>query len=57
MPDALSVVVATVMILLPFAISVAARRIAGIGGIIPVEEPAGKERSPRRSGGSSRTLT
>jgi len=46
-PDALSVVVATVMILLPFAVSVAARRIAGIGGIIPVEEPPGKERRVR----------
>lgn len=48
LPDALSVIVATVMILLPFAVSIAARRLAGIGGIIPVEEPAGKERSPRR---------
>jgi hypothetical protein len=48
LPDALSVIVATFMIALPFAVSLAARRIAGIGGIIPVEEPAGKERSPRR---------
>ena len=48
LPDALSVVVATFMLALPFAVSIAARRIAGIGGIIPVEEPAGKERSPRR---------
>ena len=48
LPDALSVIVATVMIALPFAISLAARRWAGIGGIIPVEEPPGKERSPRR---------
>jgi len=48
LPDALSVVVAGFMILLPIAVSIAARRIAGIGGIIPVEEPAGKERSPRR---------
>ena len=55
LPDALSVIVATVMILLPFAISLAARRWFGIGGIIPVEEPAGKERSPRRSGGSLRS--
>jgi len=57
LPDALSVIVASFMILLPFAVSLAARRLAGIGGIIPVEEPAGRERSPRRSGGSSRTLT
>ena len=48
LPDVLSVVVAVVMIALPFAISIAARRLAGIGGIIPVEEPPGKERSPRR---------
>jgi len=55
LPDALSVIVATVMIALPFAVSLAARRWFGIGGIIPVEEPAGKERSPRRSRGSLRT--
>jgi len=48
LPDALSVIVATFMLVLPLAVSVAARRIAGIGGIIPVEEPPGKERSPRR---------
>src|SRR6266849_8504876 len=48
LPDALSVVVATFMLALPFAVSIAARLIAGIGGIIPVDEPAGKERSPRR---------
>ena len=48
LPDPLSVVVATFMLALPFAVSIAARRIAGIGGIIPVDEPAGKERSPRR---------
>jgi hypothetical protein len=55
LPDLLSVVVATVMIVLPIGITVAARRWAGIGGIIPVEEPPGKERTPRRSGGSLRT--
>ncbi len=47
LPDALSMIVATIMLALPFAVSIAARRIAGIGGIIPVEEPPGKER-PRR---------
>ena len=52
LPDVLSVVVATFMLALPLAVSVAARRIAGIGGIIPVDEPPGKERSPRRGGGS-----
>ena len=56
LPDALSVIVATFMLALPFAVSIAARRVAGIGGIIPVEEPPGKERSPRRNrGGSLRT--
>jgi hypothetical protein len=55
LPDALSVIVAGFMILLPIAVSIAARRIAGIGGIIPVEEPAGKERSPHRGRGSLRT--
>jgi hypothetical protein len=48
LPDALSVIVATFMLALPFAVSIVARRLAGIGGIIPVEEPPGKERSPRR---------
>ena len=57
LPDVLSVVVATFMLALPFAVSVAARRFVGIGGIIPVEEPPGKERSPRRSGSSLRTRT
>jgi len=55
LPDALSVIVATLMLALPFAVSIAARRLAGIGGIIPVEEPPGKERSPRHSGSSLRT--
>ena len=49
LPDPLSVVVSTVMLALPFAVSIAARRMAGMGGIIPVDEPAGGERSPRRS--------
>jgi hypothetical protein len=57
LPDALSVVVATFMLLLPLAVSVAGRRLAGMGGIIPVEEPAGKERSSRRSGSSLRSRT
>ncbi|MEO8745404.1 MAG: hypothetical protein ABI455_09065 [Candidatus Dormiibacterota bacterium] len=46
LPDSLSVVVATFMLLLPFAVTFAGRRIAGLGGIIPVDEPAGKEKSP-----------
>ncbi len=57
LPDLLSVVVATFMLALPFAVSIAARRFLGIGGIIPVDEPVGKERSPRRREGSLRTRT
>lgn len=56
LPDPLSVIVATFMLGLPFAVSIAGRRMAGLGGVIPVDEPAGKEeRSPRRSGGSLRS--
>jgi len=44
LPDALSVVVASFMLLLPFAVSVAGRRMAGMGGIIPVDEPTGREK-------------
>src|ERR1700693_3476410 len=46
LPDTLSMVVASFMLLLPLAVSFAARRMAGMGGIIPVEEPAGKQKSP-----------
>jgi hypothetical protein len=57
LPDALSVVVASFMLLLPFAVSVAARRMAGMGGIIPVEEPAGREKrkSPSQKRGALKT--
>jgi hypothetical protein len=55
LPDSLSVVVATFMIVLPFAVTLAGRRIAGIGGIIPVDEPAGREK-PRRTPPSGRPL-
>src|ERR1700682_3536282 len=55
LPDSLSVVVATFMIVLPLAVTRAGRRIAGIGGIIPVDEPAGREK-PRRSPPSGRPL-
>ena len=48
LPDALSVVVAMIALALPFAVTIVARRWVGIGGVIPVEEPPGKERSPRR---------
>ena len=51
LPDALSVIVAAFMLLLPFAVAFAARRMAGIGGLIPIDEPPGKERTPRRKRG------
>src|SRR6266478_2480902 len=43
-----SVIVASFMLLLPFAVTIAGRRMAGMGGIIPVDEPPGKERSRSR---------
>ena len=46
LPDSLSVVVASFMILLPFAVTVAGRRMAGMGGIMPVDELPGKDRRP-----------
>jgi hypothetical protein len=45
LPDSLSVVVATFMLVLPFAVTFAGRRLAGMGGIIPVDEP-GQKKSP-----------
>ena len=50
LPDALSMVVATFMLLLPLAVTFVGRRMAGLGGIIPVDEPVGKEKSPSRRG-------
>jgi len=50
LPDALSMVVAAVMLLLPFAVTFAGRRIVGLRGIIPVGEPRRKEKSPSRGG-------
>jgi hypothetical protein len=47
LPDTLSMVVATIMLLLPLALTFAGRRMAGLGGIIPVDEPAGKEKLHR----------
>jgi hypothetical protein len=50
LPDSLSMIVASIMLLLPLAVTFASRRMAGMGGIIPVDEPAGKEKSPPRRG-------
>ena len=52
LPDALSVVVATFMLLLPLAVAVAGRRLAGLGGIFPVDDARERVRSPRRRDGS-----
>jgi len=48
LPDTLSMVVAIIMLLLPLAVSFAGRRMAGLGGIIPVDEPAGREKVRRK---------
>ena len=51
LPDPLSVVVATFTLLLPLAVAVAGRRMAGLGGIFPVDDsgpPREKGRAPRR---------
>ncbi len=50
LPDALSMVVASGMLLLPFAVTFAGRRISGLGGIIPFDASGGKEKSPSRRG-------
>jgi len=55
LPDSLSMVVAAFMLLLPFAVTFAGRRMAGLGGIIPVDEPASRER-PVRTPPSGRPL-
>ena len=54
LPDVLSVFVASFMLVLPFAVTVAARRMAGLGGIIPVDElPNRKEKGPSPKRGAS----
>jgi hypothetical protein len=55
LPDTLSMVVATIMLLLPLAVTFAGRRMAGLGGIIPLDEPASKakRRAPRTGEGLS----
>ncbi len=47
LPDSLSMIVASFMLLLPLGVTFAGRRMAGIGGIIPIDEPPGKERRRR----------
>src|SRR5229473_4644276 len=50
LPDSLSIIAAAFALLLPFALTFAGRRMAGLGGIIPVDEPSGKTKSPSRRG-------
>src|SRR5260370_3623195 len=50
LPDSLSIIVAAFALLLPFALTFAGRRMAGLRGIIPVDEPSGKTTSPSRPG-------
>ncbi|HLQ60688.1 MAG TPA: hypothetical protein VK131_02375 [Candidatus Acidoferrales bacterium] len=45
LPDPLSILVATLALGLPFAVTYAGRRMAGLGGIVPVDE---KGAPPRR---------
>lgn len=54
LPDPLSVLVSSVMLALPFAVSIAGRRMAGMGGIIPVDEPAHLQRREPASPASRR---
>jgi hypothetical protein len=44
LPDSLSMVVASFMLLLPLAVTYAGRRMAGLGGIIPVDEPSSEQK-------------
>jgi hypothetical protein len=48
LPDALSVIVATFMILLPLAVAIAGRRLAGPGGFFSVEGKRGSSRQIRQ---------
>ena len=49
LPDPLSVVVATFTLLLPLAVAVAGRRLVGLGGLFPVDEPSRPEPRERTS--------
>jgi hypothetical protein len=57
LPDSLSVVVATFMLVLPFAVTLAGRRMAGLGGIIPLDDGPKKAKgpSPKRGAHVGRT--
>jgi hypothetical protein len=48
LPDPLSVVVATFTLLLPLAVAVAGRRMAGLGGIFPIDDSGATTTGPSR---------
>ena len=48
LPDPLSIVVALLALGLPFAVTYAGRRMAGLGGIVPVDEKGASSRRPLR---------
>jgi len=52
LPDSLSVIVASFMLLLPIAVTLAARRMAGLGGN-PFAEPKKRRSPPHRRGAPS----
>ncbi|HSS60762.1 MAG TPA: hypothetical protein VLK30_04825 [Candidatus Limnocylindrales bacterium] len=55
LPDPLSIVVATFALLLPLAVAVVGRRMAGLGGVFPVDGSGQKEKSPSRRGALRRS--
>src|SRR5437762_12632975 len=54
LPDSLSMIVASFMLLLPLSVAFATPPIPGMRAILPVDEPAGKEKSPSRRGALGR---
>jgi hypothetical protein len=56
LPDSLSIVVATFALVLPFAVTYAGRRMAGLSGLIPIDEPGHKQKkSPSPKQGALKT--
>ncbi len=52
LPDPLSIVVATLALGLPFAVTYAGRRMAGLGGIVPVDDKGASLRRRSQKGGA-----
>ena len=56
LPDSLSIVVATFALVLPFAVTFAGRRMAGLSGLIPIDELGQKQKkSPSPKQGALKT--